>query len=349
MKNKNEFLQILRSVLFLMIFSYHCEIPGTSFFWAGVEIFFCISGFFIFNKIFQDIKSIDCLYKMVWNRIKRLWFPNYTIIVTVCLLIFIIYGKFDFLRFISFLLFSQNIVWLFLGLNEYSIMAHMWTISIEVQTILVIGVLSVILYKFRISQKVIIPLMLIISLVYILTFPYFLNSKLAFSLSPLSHFFAFALGGLVLLLSKRKIDLSKLGSLFLLIGSLGIGGITLFISKICSIGMIEAFLSMNSASVNILLGRPVAMIYVFISFIGAGLLTLCINYTHNISGKIINNLIMIGNNSFVLYLLHYPIITFLSNIFINKLVVFVLSLIFTIAFAKLLNVLKISKRVTSRN
>ncbi|MDM0906268.1 acyltransferase [Clostridium perfringens] len=340
MKNKNEFLQVLRAILFLMIFSYHCEIPGTNFFWAGIEVFFCISGFFIFKKIFKNTKKEREIYIMVKSRIKRLYFPDYLIIVMVCVLIIYIDGKFDFFRFISFVLCFQNIAWLLAGLKEYSILAHMWTISIEVQTILIIGLLIIILYKFGFSKTLIIPLMFLISLVYVLIFPYFLNSNLVFSLCPLSHFFAFALGGLILLFTKRNVNLSKLGLSFVIIGVIGIWGISLFISKIYGISITEAFLSMNSASVNILIGRPVSLIYVFISLIGGGILSICINHSYNISYKFIDYLVNIGDDSFLLYLLHYPIIRLLSDVLTNRMIIFVLSLIFTFSFAKLLNALK---------
>ena len=52
MVNKQNSIQILRAVLFLIVFLYHAGVTLFSWGWISIEAFFCISGLFVFKKLF---------------------------------------------------------------------------------------------------------------------------------------------------------------------------------------------------------------------------------------------------------------------------------------------------------
>lgn len=329
MAKKNYLLQILRAVLFFMIFIYHCELPGTSFFWCGIEVFFCISGYFIFKKLFEMQPRRSYVFQLAYNRIKRLCLPNYLSIITVCGIFVFLIKKIDFIRFLSFVFCLQNITWLVMGLDSFALMAHSWTIAIEVQTIIIICAIVLVIQGLKAEKKLIIPLMMVISLIYVGMVPYLLKSNIVYSLCPISHFFSFALGGFVYLCQSKKLDLKKTGAVMIAFGTTGIVGLSFYIGNINNTGVITALLSMNSATVNVLLGRPIAFVYSFISLIGGGFLCLCLNWCEITMGKIGNLLVYVGDNSFVLYLLHYPIVYILFKVINNIYIASLFALIIT--------------------
>lgn len=336
--NKNLSIQILRALLFMLIFLYHNNVPYLNFGWCGVEIFFCISGYFLWKKILSD-NNLK-LRKLIKNRIKRLWFPDYIIIVLIGIFLISIIKSFDLVRCISFIFGVQNITWIAEGLDSFFLLAHTWTISIEIQTIIIIGMVLYVIDYFKIERKKAIPIMGIVSIIYVLTIPYLFNNNELFSLNPISHMFAFSIGGIVYLIEKKERKFNKGYYGLLLIGVGGILIISGYLSIINGEGVLQALLSMNTATPDIQKGRLISLIYMFIALFGGGLLCFCLKHSVSKNNIIVNTLVLMGDYSFLLYLVHYPVRIVVARIFSNIYMRVGCSFILTVFAAMVFSVLQ---------
>lgn len=195
MREKCKPLQTVRALLFFGIFAYHIGIPYFSFLWAGVEVFFAISGYYIFEKIIGQSKELK---NIVVNRVKRLFFPDYMIVALCVVVCFSIIGQptlMSALEIGSFFLGVDNLYWLAWGLEFCTMLAHMWTVAIEFQVLLIIVFIVYLLKKLRINTENSIYIIMVISLGYVLTIPYYFQNNFLYSLLPISHMISFGLGG----------------------------------------------------------------------------------------------------------------------------------------------------------
>jgi peptidoglycan/LPS O-acetylase OafA/YrhL len=73
----------LRALCFCAVLLFHCKVPGFELGWAGVQVFFVISGFLI-GGILIDTKDKNSFFKNFYiRRILRI-FPVYYAAVVVC-------------------------------------------------------------------------------------------------------------------------------------------------------------------------------------------------------------------------------------------------------------------------
>lgn len=136
-------IQALRGIAVLLVILYHFKISGFNSAFVGVDIFFVISGFIITRQISLLIqKDKFFLSEFYLKRIKRL-FPALFIVVLSCFIIAIfIYPPNDLLRFSKESIFSLFGMQNFFLLNQAGYfdasaitktLLHIWSLSIEEQ------------------------------------------------------------------------------------------------------------------------------------------------------------------------------------------------------------------------
>lgn len=193
MKREMVKIQVLRGILLVLIFSFHCGAPFAALGWGGVETFFIISAFFLTRKVMQvDKLSIN---NQIVHRIKRLY-PPYIIILIMALIYSFIFLKRIPFDFPIFILSLQNLLWI---KTQYispmqPLTAHTWTISIEIW----MGIIwLMLLSKLRSKEKIRVACFLfIIGAVMVRSFLIWLEfGELFITLFPLSHADAFGIGG----------------------------------------------------------------------------------------------------------------------------------------------------------
>ncbi len=303
-------LQTVRFILFLTIFIYHAGFPFSNFLWCGVEIFFTISGYFIFQKLLDnDIALLNFAKK----RVVRLWCPDYIIVVAIVCVLLLIQGKGHVFEMLSFVCCFQNFYWLINGLEACQMLAHTWTIAIEVWAVVLIIAILFLVKKMKCRVEKTLCILIAVSIVYVLLIPYGLQDNELYSLMPFSHLVCFGLGGIVSVIQKRfERNRQKLCAIVMCIsGLVGILGISIYISNVSGTGILQAFLSMQSATPNILQGYPVAFLYLYLSLIGASIIMVCyLIDSKSYVGKIARFplLVSMGDVSFLLYLWHYPLL-----------------------------------------
>lgn len=196
---KNKWIQVLRAVLFLCILAYHLEL--LSFGWMCIEVFFCISGFFTFNKLFTIEEKDEFNAKQCWSllksRITRLYFPYYLLLLVGSTLLLLLINAKTVIKIIPFFLCFQNIEWAFWGVQGLYTVPHTWTVAIEVQVTLFVYLLAIIIYELKCKLRFrAIPYILIaLSVLFGVFFSAFGQDNLLYSLFPFSHLFAFGMGG----------------------------------------------------------------------------------------------------------------------------------------------------------
>ena len=159
-------LDIIRGVAIVLALGWHfnsgtglfwfdcLEYPGMTFGWAGVDLFFVLSGFLIGRLVFKEIvrtKRFD--YKrFIIRRALRLWPTLY-----LFLLVQFFWGDHDWHTYLIQTLFHVQ--------NYFdSPLLHLWSLSIEEHFYLIFGVLCY-FYAFRISHNKMTPIILIALLI----------------------------------------------------------------------------------------------------------------------------------------------------------------------------------------
>ncbi len=156
-------IQGLRALAIFFVFAYHLDYTIFKGGYLGVDVFFVISGFVIslnINRLIEN-NSFSTL-RFFHKRILRI-LPS---IISVCLLCFIFIffyfspGQFkeslkvifSSITFFSNYYFSNNIDY-FDNISEFQPLLHTWSVSLEMQLYLVIGLVSYFFYKFKIQNQ----------------------------------------------------------------------------------------------------------------------------------------------------------------------------------------------------
>jgi len=161
----------LRAVAVLGVVFFHAGLgfPGG---FAGVDVFFVISGFLITGLILKDLEHGSFSMVDFWERRVRRIFPALFVMVLACL----VAGWFLLLPYgylvlgqsaIALAVFASNIqFWrttdYFSPLAEENPLLHTWSLSVEEQFYLVIPLLLAGLYAWR-RQKLLLPALLVIT------------------------------------------------------------------------------------------------------------------------------------------------------------------------------------------
>lgn len=291
---KRDDIEFLRGISILLVIFYHLKIPGfTNGFW-GVDIFFVISGFLMAN-----IAAKRSIKEFYLSRIKRLAFPFLAINIFVLLYSFIFLLPSESLQVseqaIFSALLSNNLY--FWSLTDYynllyfTPLLHLWSIGVEFQFYL----LAPFIFFLNNKNKAIVLFIALGSLVLCILFN-LVSPKTSFFMMPL-RFWEFYLGASLVLLKVKSFNHQNnvmLNSIFL----------TLFAFLL----IIIFTFPVQESSRSLFFGHP-----------SIGVLIVCLltslliffripnNFLHNIFSKTI---VKIGNISFSLYLVHFPVIVF---------------------------------------
>ena len=135
-------LDTLRSCAILLVLAYHYKVvvSGADTFgflsqigWAGVDLFFVLSGYLIGNQIFSSLNLQDFSLKVFYVRRFLRTLPNFYVVLALYFLLpSVMGGKTppDLWRFLSF---TQN-----LGLHTGTAFSHAWSLCIEEQFYLIL-------------------------------------------------------------------------------------------------------------------------------------------------------------------------------------------------------------------
>jgi len=286
-------IQILRGIAVLLVVLYHLQTPFLNNGFLGVDIFFVISGF-LMAKIYNSQQSN--FNKFYLQRLDRL-LPAYafTIILTLIASIFILVPvDFDqlFEQAISANFFTANILfWTQTSYFEHSSfkpLLHLWSLGVEAQFYLLVPFI----YPFLRTRKYTFLLIIIVS---------FLSCFLIQIISPKTSFFMmpfriweFLLGAylainIIKINSKEKTLIQLLLILFLILV------------------ILKFPISLNDRNIY---GHP-GLASLIICSITAGILYFGIpkNIENSLFGKL---LYKIGNYSYSIYLVHFPIIILIN-------------------------------------
>lgn len=332
MKKYYPSIQILRGVFFLSILAFHCNIPYFNLGWGAVESFFVISTFFLVRKQWEN-PDLN-VKKQMLHRILRLY-PPYIAILIIAVLYALVVKEMPYDLPIH-LLSAQNYQWMITGYISpmQPMTAHTWTLSIEiwggVAILILLKVLSPKSFKFTMY------IMLALAIGYrVITIICGANVWII-SLCPVAHFDAFACGALLAIEMREKkvvIHIERAMAVTV-IGIAGIIACILVMANRNNVGFMEGYM-LTSVPQNYLDNWFTGNLYLFISLFTVGLVWfLCLhdekdNKT-NKNGKVF---LVLGNNSYVLYLFHWPIIVVIQHFFQNKAIVFVVTFIISVVIS----------------
>lgn len=286
-------IQILRAIAVTLVLLYHSKIPLLSSGFLGVDIFFVISGYLIAGIIVREINSATFSFKRFYlRRALRLLPAAYIVFIFVVLLspLFLTYSELKdlFWQVVGALTFTSNIIlWsqsgYFGGEAALKPLLHTWSLAIEEQFYLVLPVLLVLVRnRLHLALAVILASASLVSVV-------------VFRESPSASFYLLPMRAWELLLGVTvAIFCEKRGhhstSPFF------------YYAALCSIIIIPFF--------------PIATFHPGPT---AGLLCLATAFIlsrqpHRHSGDWIKPVRYVGAISYSLYLVHWPLFSFLNNI-----------------------------------
>ena len=297
MKTKNHLrqdIQALRGIAVLLVIFYHLEIPTLQNGFYGVDIFFVISGYVITQNLNKtDNQNFEGIKNFYVGRARRIIPSSIAVIFLTTVITILIYPKVMQEKILkeaacSVLMISnacfhlQGYDYLNLSSNK-SPFLQFWSLAIEEQFYLIWPVIFLLLGRFK-NYKIL-----------FLVFPLFLLANITtlkhpgFSFySPSSRAWEFLLGGLISLIPKIKLNRSAI-TFFQLSSRTILTISTLFYSSY-----------KQAPSINTLLFVIPTAILIYVGFRVDSIL------------KIIA---LIGNYSYSLYLVHWPVIVIGTEIF----------------------------------
>ena len=153
-------IQALRGIAVLYVVIYHADLGFLKSGFLGVDIFFVISGYLITRMICKELDAGNfSVRKFYWRRAKRLLPATYGMLIVVALLSVFSLTKIELADFLSQLFgsltFVSNIIlWRQAGYfdvsAEFKPLLHMWSLSIEEQYYLLLPMLLIITsYRYR--------------------------------------------------------------------------------------------------------------------------------------------------------------------------------------------------------
>lgn len=167
-------IQGIRAISIMAVILFHFGIGSLPGGYAGVDMFFVISGFLIGGLIVREIEAGTFSFARFYrNRVIRL-LPNLFLMIVVSAAIsYVVLMPYDFIQYAKSLQFSAiyvtNIVFsrqqgYFDPTREAKPLLHTWSLSIEEQFYLVFPLLLILLFKLRQHRLLVLALMALVSL-----------------------------------------------------------------------------------------------------------------------------------------------------------------------------------------
>lgn len=292
-------IQVLRGFAVLIVLLYHAKIDFIKFGYLGVDIFFVISGFLITGLLKREIEAGTFSFpKFYFRRAKRLLPALYVVILATAILAPLFLGSRELsdlkMQVLGAVTFTENIVlWrqsgYFEGAAELKPLLHIWSLAIEEQYYLVIPLVMFVLpRRFLFSAFLLCALLSLALCFYIAD----LNQSAAFYLLP-TRGWELATGSVGALISIGPRTVSFLRKMF-------------WPSII--IVILAPFVSVASYHPG-----PDAVLVCL-----ATLIIILRNHRTLNSGLIQNSMARVGDISYSLYLVHWPIFAFLNNVWVGE-------------------------------
>lgn len=292
-------IQVIRGLSVIAVIFYHANPNVFKFGYLGVDIFFVISGFVILPTLIKSIIQHDSNKFQLLEFYKRRFFRLYpalifTLIVSLIML-YLLYPPEYHSRIsrqgLASLFFMGNFGALIYSGDYFALnpnpLVHLWSLAVEAQIYIVLPLLLIILYKFRIKIQISLIFFTILSLIFF-SFPFlsenivawfgYQNEEQASFYLSFDRFWQFSVGGLCGVLQFKRLE-------------------KIFESDL----RYFLFLSVNLflvciASNNQKIGSVFATLLAVIVILGK-------RFTH----KRYWRLIWIGDRSYSLYLIHMPV------------------------------------------
>lgn len=284
-QQKRSDIQILRAFALIFVVAYHLRIPGFKNGFLGVDIFFVISGFLMAQT--YRAESVLSFYK---KRIARLLPGYYFVLLATIVCVFLFTKSSDFIQtieqaraavfgFPNVYFWSQDS---YFSSNNFNPLLHLWSLGVELQFYLIVPLVA---YFAR--NKYIFGLLVLASSIacfVVLT----ISPKTSFFLLPF-RLWEFMIGfGCYSLFKFRKLDKNQVKVVFTLI-------------------LLLTFLfPANGFSVSVFLGHP-GVLSLIVTFLTVLLLRSKIQIHES---KLNNTLVLVGDASYSIYLIHFPVLAF---------------------------------------
>ncbi len=291
-------LHFLRAFAVLIVVLFHLKIPLFKYGYLGVDIFFFISGYLISLIVHSKLSNKSfSLREFYIKRVLRI-VPAYLLIILISIISFIfVFSEYHFDKLkesVNYSLFFVSNIYFFFNSNYFDIGAyfkpllHLWSLSTEFYFYLFYPLFYLILFKYLNSKKI-----LVIRIIYILNLVFLLMLNLNDNFSfyfPILRTFEFLFGCLVFLHLKESFKIS-------------IDKYILLLFFIFSVLLFDYDLSLKIITILIL----VIIIHK--------------NYIPSIfyNNRIIN---FIGDISYSLYLVHWPIIVLFNYLILRDFLIF---------------------------
>lgn len=333
-ENKSFYVPLdgLRALCFLSVFFFHCNISGFQIGWAGVSIFFTISGFLI-TEILIRARHSRTYFKSFYLRRSLRIFPIYYLYIFIATTIFLLVKKQFPNDFFYYIFYVPNFQWIFTNyVSDLQLaMAHIWSLAIEEQFYLLWPALVYFLPLRLLSSACFVCI--IGAILFRSIFIYVDNCFYCRSILLPSQIDLLAFGGL-LACYKNSIVFNQWIK-WLIKKALVIGGISIFLI-IMLVGLKETNNIVNGYGLmqypekylnNIFTGQ----IFFFWGLFSVGVIKMCFENRTFFTRKILSHpiFISIGKRSYGLYLYHWPIILVVKHFVKNKSIVMLLSLTVT--------------------
>ncbi|GLP96015.1 acyltransferase family protein [Paraferrimonas sedimenticola] len=300
-------IQVLRGIAVLLVLFYHAEFSWFSKGYLGVDVFFVVSGYLITGLIVRDLDNGTFSFKQFYfRRLKRLAPAAYATFAITSVIAFYLLSSNeleDYLKqLIGALTFTGNIaLWMqtgyFQGAAEFKPLLHVWSLAIEEQFYLVLPVALYLLPAARRYKLLVLACALSMVLCWLLVT---MRPSETFYMLP-TRAWELLLGGLLALTQVPKMD-ERIGNLISLIALLALGYVACF-------GIDYAHPRWDAliaclATMTLIAASP--------SWLKSGL--------------VVNGLSKVGDWSYSLYLVHWPIFSFARNIYLGETLPFALSI-----------------------
>ena len=294
----------IRGIAILLVVTYHYLgfIKLFSLGWAGVDLFFVLSGYLITSRLVATRDKPKYFRNFYFNRILRI-FPVYFLALAIFYLAITIYVSksevhyfdFYFKNWWAFVFFIQNWVYIIFGFSPENHLQHFWSLAIEEQFYLF---WPLVLYFILSSKRLIsigwISILFVICL-RILIYNSNPDNPLSYFCNTFCRMDSFIIGGLLFIYRLKNNKRIPILLHLVILGALVLG-----------------ILFTNTSSSNLFFGT---IGYTVIAFQFAGLIDLAI--TRRLWGLTIlceNTLIrFVGKISYGLYIFHWPVLVILHS------------------------------------